>query len=59
MEDKRAEIRSIIMNTSSLPTLPGIITKLNALSENDKTSVQEMARLVASDQVLSARSYAT
>ena len=43
------------MNTSSLPTLPGIITKLNALSENDKSSVQEMARLVSSDQVLSAR----
>jgi putative nucleotidyltransferase with HDIG domain len=55
VEEKRAEIRSIIMNTSSLPTLPGIISKLNALSENDKTSVQEMARLVSSDQVLSAR----
>lgn len=55
MEEKRSEIRNIIMNTSSLPTLPGIITKLNALSENDKASVQEMARLVSSDQVLSAR----
>jgi putative nucleotidyltransferase with HDIG domain len=55
VEDKRAEIRAIIMNTSSLPTLPGIITKLNALSENDKSSVQEMAYLVSSDQVLSAR----
>jgi putative nucleotidyltransferase with HDIG domain len=55
VEEKRSEIRSIIMNTNSLPTLPGIITKLNALSENDKTSVQEMAKLVASDQVLSAR----
>ncbi len=55
MEEKRAEIRAIIMNTQSLPTLPGIISKLNALSENNKASVQEMARLVASDQVLSAR----
>ncbi len=55
MEEKRAEIRAIIMNTSSLPTLPGIITKLNSLSENDKTSIQEMAHLVSSDQVLSAR----
>jgi putative nucleotidyltransferase with HDIG domain len=55
VEDKRAEIRAIIMNTSSLPTLPGIITKLNALSVNDKSSVQEMAHLVSSDQVLSAR----
>ena len=55
MEEKRSEIRNIIMNSSSLPTLPGIITKLNSLSENDKASVQEMARLVSSDQVLSAR----
>ncbi len=55
MEEKRVEIRNIIMNTSSLPTLPGIISKLNSLSENDKSSVQEMARLVSSDQVLSAR----
>lgn len=55
MEEKISEIRNIIMNTSSLPTLPGIITKLNTLSENDKASVQEMARLVSSDQVLSAR----
>ena len=55
VEEKRAEIRATIMNTGSLPTLPGIITKLNALSQNDKASVQEMARLVSSDQVLSAR----
>ena len=55
MEEKRLEIRNIIMNASSLPTLPGIISKLNALSENDKSSVQEMSRLVSSDQVLSAR----
>ncbi|MGA2152637.1 MAG: HDOD domain-containing protein, partial [Geobacteraceae bacterium] len=55
MQEKRLEIRNIIMNASSLPTLPGIISKLNALSENDKSSVQEMSRLVSSDQVLSAR----
>jgi putative nucleotidyltransferase with HDIG domain len=55
VEDKRTEIRKIIMNTRTLPTLPGIISKLNSLSENDRSSVQEMARLVSSDQVLSAR----
>jgi putative nucleotidyltransferase with HDIG domain len=43
------------MSTCTLPTLPGIISKLNSLSENDRSSVQEMARLVSSDQVLSAR----
>jgi putative nucleotidyltransferase with HDIG domain len=55
LEDKRKEIRGIIMNTKSLPTLPGIISRLNALAGNDRTSIPEMARLVSSDQVLSAR----
>jgi HD-like signal output (HDOD) protein len=43
------------MDIRTLPTLPGIVTKLNSLAENDKSSIQEMARLVSSDQVLSAR----
>ena len=43
------------MDTRTLPTLPGIVTKLNTLADNEKSSVQEMARLVSSDQVLSAR----
>jgi putative nucleotidyltransferase with HDIG domain len=55
VESKRAEIRKIIMNTSTLPTLPGIVSKLNTLSANDRSSIPEMARLVSSDQVLSAR----
>ena len=55
MEELRAEIRSFIMDTRTLPTLPGIVTKLNTLADNEKSSVQEMARLVSSDQILSAR----
>jgi putative nucleotidyltransferase with HDIG domain len=43
------------MDTKTLPTLPGVIIKLNALSDNEKSSVQEMAKIVSSDQVLSAR----
>jgi putative nucleotidyltransferase with HDIG domain len=43
------------MNTKSLPTLPGVISKLNSLSDNDRSSIPEMARIVSSDQVLSAR----
>jgi putative nucleotidyltransferase with HDIG domain len=43
------------MDTKTLPTLPSVIQKLNSLSDNDKSSVQEMARIVSSDQVLSAR----
>lgn len=55
MDEKRNELKKIIMNTKTLPTLPGVINKLNSLSDNDKSSVQEMARIVSSDQVLSAR----
>ncbi|HEY4743571.1 MAG TPA: HDOD domain-containing protein [Desulfuromonadaceae bacterium] len=55
MDEKRNELKKIIMDTRTLPTLPGVIHKLNSLTENDKASVQEMARIVSSDQVLSAR----
>jgi len=55
VEDKRSELKKIIMDTKTLPTLPGVINKLNTLSDNDKASVQEMAKIVSSDQVLSAR----
>lgn len=55
MDNKRSEIRSIIKDTKSLPTLPGVIAKLTSLAENNKTSVNEMAKVVSSDQVLSAK----
>ncbi len=55
VDEKRNELKKIIMDTKTLPTLPGVINKLNSLSENEKSSVQEMAKIVGSDQVLSAR----
>jgi len=55
VDDKRSELKKIIMDIRTLPTLPGVINKLNVISENAKASVQEMARIVSSDQVLSAR----
>jgi len=55
VDEKRNELKKIIMDTKTLPTLPGVVNKLNSLSENDKSSVQEMAKIVSSDQVLSAR----
>jgi putative nucleotidyltransferase with HDIG domain len=53
--DKRAAIQKIIRDTKSLPTLPGLISKLGALTENNKVSAQEIARVVSMDQVLSAK----
>jgi len=55
MDDKRTEIRRIIKDTKSLPTLPGVIAKLGSMAENNAISVHEMARVVSSDQVLSAK----
>ncbi len=55
MECPRDEIRNYIMDARTLPALPGVVTKLNSLASNSKSSVQEMARLVSSDQSLSAR----
>lgn len=55
MTDRRSEILAVIKDTRSLPTIPAIIGKLNAMSVSDKASIQEMARMVSSDQVLSAR----
>jgi putative nucleotidyltransferase with HDIG domain len=52
---KRSDLKKIIMDTKTLPTLPSVIHKLDSLTDSDKSSVQEMARIVSSDQVLSAR----
>jgi putative nucleotidyltransferase with HDIG domain len=48
-------MRNVIRDTKSLPTLPGIITMLGSLADNDKVSAHEMARVVSADQVLSAK----
>jgi putative nucleotidyltransferase with HDIG domain len=55
VKNKRGDLKKIIMDTKTLPTLPMVIQKLNSLSDDDKSSIQEMARIVSSDQVISAR----
>ena len=55
MADKRSNLKKTILDTKTLPTLPSVIRRLNSLSDNEKSSIQEMARIVSSDQVLSAR----
>ena len=55
MDDKHNYLKKVIMDTKTLPTLPGVIIRLNALSEDEKSTIHEMANIVTSDQVLSAR----
>jgi putative nucleotidyltransferase with HDIG domain len=55
MPAHRSDLKKIIMDTKTLPTLPSVIHKLSYLSDNEKSSILEMAKIVSSDHVLSAR----
>ena len=50
MSAKR-EVRRI----KNLPTVPGIVAKISRMVENPETSAAEVGRLIAQDQVLSAK----
>ena len=47
----KREVRRI----KNLPTIPGIVAKISRLVENPETSAAEIGRLIAQDQVLSAK----
>ncbi len=55
MQTKREEINRMVQDVKSLPALPGIVVKLRALAESDAASLQIIARLISSDQILSAK----
>ena len=55
MQDLSEGIRTLIKETKSLPTLPGIITKLSELETISSTSTADMAHVISSDQILSAK----
>lgn len=55
MEDKRTEVRRIVRNVKSLPTIPGIVVKLNSIAEDDRATINEIAKLISSDQILSTK----
>lgn len=53
-EEIGEEIRNIIKDIGSLPTLPGIVTRLSSMADNDKSSIDEISKFLSSDQTLSA-----
>lgn len=55
MDDDRRAIARMIKETRSLPTLPTIVTRLNALSEKSDSTNREMAQIITSDQILAAK----
>lgn len=48
------ELEYLIRNADTLPTIPVIATKVMQLSEDEKVSVEEISKVVASDSSISA-----
>ncbi|MDR2724848.1 MAG: HDOD domain-containing protein [Candidatus Adiutrix sp.] len=44
-----------VKRIKNLPTLPGVVAKISRMVENPETSAAEIGRLIAQDQVLSAK----
>lgn len=51
----RSTIKQQVRRIKNLPTIPGIVAKISRLVENPETSAAEVGRLIAQDQVLSAK----
>lgn len=51
----QAYFQKKVENLESLPTLPGVVTKLSALVENPDTSTAQVGDMISADQVLSAK----
>ena len=52
---KRSEMRRLVQKVTSLPTLPGIVTRITAMLDNPNTTAGEVGKEIAKDQVLSAK----
>lgn len=52
---ERAEIRRVVEKITSLPTLPGIVTRITRMLDNPETTASEVGKEISQDQVLSAK----
>ena len=55
MEDLKTSIKGQILQVQDLPTLPGVLTEVTKLIENPDTSTEAIAKVISTDQVLSAK----
>ncbi|MDR1487426.1 MAG: HDOD domain-containing protein [Deltaproteobacteria bacterium] len=51
----RVQAKKEVRRIKNLPTVPGIVAKISRMVENPETSAAEVGRLIAQDQVLSAK----
>lgn len=54
-EDLRTKQKGQILAVKDLPTLPGVLTEVSALVENPDSSTDQISKVIAKDQVLSAK----
>lgn len=56
LDDQRQQrLKKITQSIIGLPTLPTVITQMIGLIDNPKTSARDVARLIATDQALTAK----
>ncbi len=55
IDDLKSETRDVVLEVKSLPTLPKVLDKVTALLENPDASMDEIAKVITMDQVLSAK----
>jgi putative nucleotidyltransferase with HDIG domain len=53
--EKRKEVKRKIRKLEGLPTLPPIVQKLNALIEDERSSLTQIADLIEKDQVITTK----
>ncbi len=53
--DKRREVRKKLRKMEGLPTLPPIVQKLNAMIEDERISIQQIAEVIEKDQVITTK----
>ncbi len=51
----KAKIKELIVKIEKLPTLPVVVTRINAMVQNPKTSAREVGAAIATDPSLSAK----
>jgi HD-like signal output (HDOD) protein len=53
--EKRKEVKKKLRKLEGLPTLPPIVQKLNALIEDERSSLTQIADLIEKDQVITTK----
>jgi len=53
--EKRKEVRRKLRKLEGLPTLPPIVQKLNAMIDDERVSISQIAELIEKDQVITSK----